>query len=87
MFIGDYEGKEKNLKKKNSVEQELGSCSFYCDKCEKEFEVNWLDIFELQEMTHGYSGYHLNDVYISCLKCGEIANSDSYKEEIHPDFI
>ena len=77
-------------KKKNStVEKELGSCSFYCKNCDIEFEIDWSDIFELQEMTHGYVGYDLNNLYISCPKCGEYINEENNKKdiELNPDYI
>lgn len=83
--------KNKKKKKKIDYEKEFGYRSFYCKPCDVEFEVSWTDIFELQEMTHGYVGYENNDVYIACPKCGEIVNLDDHKNDdknvaLHPDF-
>ena len=36
---------------------------------------------EIQECTHGYVGYHLNNTFISCPKCDEIFD-DEIKESI-----
>ena len=40
-------------------------------------------------MTHGYVGYDLNNLYISCPKCGEYINEENNKEdvELNPDYI
>lgn len=68
------EGRRK--KKKQSMEDEFGYATFFCDDCKIEFDVSWIEIFELQEMTHGYVSYNLFDEYIACPKCGENANKN-----------
>lgn len=35
----------------------------------------------IQEFTHGYVGYHLNNTYICCPKCDEICDNE-VKESI-----
>jgi hypothetical protein len=35
-----------------------------------------MTIFDIQEVTHGYVGMHLHDVYISCPKCDEIISEE-----------
>ncbi|UCZ52734.1 hypothetical protein LGQ02_18415 [Bacillus shivajii] len=73
--------KKKQRKAKKDVHTEdFGSCTFYCKTCEKEFDVEWQTIFDIQECTHGYVGFHTNDVYISCPDCGEIASDDDYDD-------
>ena len=82
----------KNKKKKKiDYEKEFGNSTFYYKPCDQEFDVSWMAIFELQEMTHGYVGYDNNDVYIACPKCGEIVNFDYHKNNdknaaLHLDF-
>lgn len=63
---------------------DLGSAEFECPKCGHCFEVPWLEIFELQEMTHGFVGFEIQNEYIACRKCGANANRESmftYEEE------
>ena len=84
--------KNRKKKKKIDYEKEFGNRTLYCKPCDMEFDISWMAIFELQEMTHGYVGYGNNDVYIACPKCGEIVNVDDYKDddknaELHQDFI
>ncbi|WHY87063.1 hypothetical protein QNH39_04155 [Neobacillus novalis] len=73
-------GKKRN-KSKQKQKKEFGSAEFYCSKCDYKFEVDWETIWAIQECTHGYVGYHLNDTFISCEKCGEICG-DEEKIEI-----
>lgn len=71
---------KKRRKKKNKATKEIvdfGRCELYCKACDYKFEIDWETIFEIQEMTHGYVGYHLNDVFINCPKCDEIISEDS----------
>jgi len=37
--------------------------------------MEWETIWDMQEMTHGYVGYHLYDTYICCPDCGELAEA------------
>ena len=48
------------------------------------FDIDWETIWEIQECTHGYVGYHLNDTFISCPKCDAICE-DEVKESIPVD--
>lgn len=67
----------KMRKNKNTVEYEdYGNAEFHCPFCGHYFEVPWMDIFDLQECTHGFVGWHLNDVYIACPKCDKNANTE-----------
>jgi formylmethanofuran dehydrogenase subunit E len=69
-----------NKKRKNKTTKEsehLGACVLYCKKCDYEFEMDWVTIFDIQEVTHGYVDMHLNDLYISCPKCDEIISEES----------
>ncbi|WP_096201864.1 hypothetical protein [Bacillus sp. FJAT-45350] len=69
-------GKEK--KKKCIVEEteDFGICVLYCKDCNYTFEIDWETIFAIQECTHGYVGFHLDDVMIECPKCHKfISNS------------
>lgn len=70
--------KHKNKKKKSHVDTEFdfGVREFTCIKCGHEFEVSWREIFELQEMTHGFVGEFLNNEYIACPECSENANDE-----------
>lgn len=53
---------------------------FYCKKCDYAFEVDWETIWDIQECAHGYVGFHLNDTFISCDKCGEIIDNEEKTE-------
>lgn len=63
---------KKKKKPKQKQKEDFGSAEFYCSKCDYKFEVEWETIWTIQECTHGYVGYHLNDTFISCEKCGEL---------------
>ncbi len=69
--------KGRKKKKKQSMEDEFGYATFFCVDCNIEFDVSWYEIFELQEMTHGYVSFNLWDEYIACPKCGENANKSN----------
>lgn len=68
------EKKKKNHKQKQR--EDFGSVEFHCKKCDYKFKVDWETIWAIQECTHGYVGYHLNDTFISCEKCGEICTDE-----------
>jgi hypothetical protein len=69
--------KGKNTKRKKKEKKgDHGSMSFHCQHCDYDFEVEWETIWDIQECTHGYVGYHTNDVYISCPKCDRVVNDD-----------
>lgn len=70
--------KRKAGKRINRTENELGNCTFHCEKCVIEFEVEWNDTFSIQEATHGYVGFDLHDDYIACPHCGENANEKNF---------
>ncbi|MFA9558485.1 hypothetical protein ACERII_14355 [Evansella sp. AB-rgal1] len=76
--------KRKNIKKVEEKE-DFGTCELYCKDCDYEFEMDWEDIFDIQECTHGYVGFHLNDVFIGCPKCGKIITSNSSDENFVSD--
>lgn len=59
---------------------------FYCPKCDYKFEVDWETIWDIQECTHGYVGFHLNDTFISCDKCGEICSDDDESVKTIEDY-
>lgn len=65
------------LKKKKQEEgqEDFGSVIFYCKRCNKTFDMEWETIWDMQELTHGYVGYHLYDTYICCPDCGELAEA------------
>ena len=67
-------------KRKTSIlnnTENLGSAKFYCSKCNHKFEIDWKTIWDIQECTHGYVGYYLNNTFISCEKCGEICSDEA----------
>lgn len=68
--------KKKKKKTKKKQQEDFGSVEFHCTHCGHSFEVDWETIWDIQEFTHGYVGYHLNDTFISCDKCGEIVNDE-----------
>jgi len=71
--------KRKDKKKKFPADKEFdfGMCEFKCINCNHQFEVPWKEIFELQEMTHGFVSYdYMNNDYITCPKCYENANEE-----------
>lgn len=76
LILGVIEmGKKKKVKK-----VEYGHAELYCKHCKYTFEMPWEIIWDIQECTHGYVGYHLDDTYISCPKCGEICDNDQLEE-------
>lgn len=60
---------------------DLGNREFCCPRCSHRFEVPWVEIFELQEMTHGFVGFETQNEYISCPKCGANANPEPWAAE------
>lgn len=64
--------KEKKLK----LKEEFGSASFHCKNCQCDFEVSWIEIFDIQEMTHGFVEFEIHEEYIACPKCGENKNEE-----------
>jgi Fe2+ or Zn2+ uptake regulation protein len=72
-------GKKKKKKKVQKVD--YGSAEFYCRHCDYTFEIDWETIWDIQECTHGYVGYHLNDTFISCPKCDEICGDEEIPAE------
>lgn len=71
-------GKNKHKKKKT---EDFGTCSFYCKPCDYTFEIEWQTIWDIQEMTHGYVGFHTTDTFISCPKCERIIDEN---DEVDP---
>ncbi|CAH2716685.1 hypothetical protein BACCIP111895_03873 [Neobacillus rhizosphaerae] len=71
---------KKKKKSKRIQKEDFGSAEFYCAKCDYTFEVDWETIWDIQECTHGYVGFHLNDTYISCEKCDELIDSEETVE-------
>lgn len=74
--------KRKNKRIITEVTDDYGNCVFYCKDCNYEFELDWELIFAIQESTHGYVGFQLDDVMIDCPKCHEIISTSS-KDEGH----
>ena len=68
--------KKKTKKTQHNSNEDFGSREFYCANCNVTFEVNWIDIFSLQEITHGYVGFEIQNEYIACPKCGRNANDE-----------
>jgi hypothetical protein len=68
------------VKKKKVQKVEYGTAEFYCRHCDYKFEIDWETIWDIQECTHGYVGYHLNDTFISCPKCDEICVDEEIPE-------
>ena len=71
--------KRKNKKNKFSADKEFdfGICEFKCINCNHQFEVPLKEIFELQEITHGFVSYdYMNNDYIACPKCYANANEE-----------
>lgn len=70
--------KKKKVKKSNKID--YGSVEFHCPKCNYHFKIAWETIWSIQECTHGYVGYHLQDTFISCDKCGSIVSEETNTE-------
>lgn len=66
----------KKKKSKHIAKEDFRSVEVHCLKCNYTLEVDWETIWDIQECTHGYVGYHLNDTFISCEKCGELINEN-----------
>lgn len=64
-------------KSKKNIE-DFGICEFYCKHCRHTFEMDWETIWDLQEMTHGYTGFHTADTFISCPKCDRLIGDDDF---------
>jgi Fe2+ or Zn2+ uptake regulation protein len=73
---------KKNKNKKKVEKEDYGSVEFYCKHCDYTFEIDWETIWDIQECTHGYVGYHLNDTFISCPKCDKICGDE--EDEVIP---
>ncbi|CAH2716696.1 hypothetical protein BACCIP111895_03884 [Neobacillus rhizosphaerae] len=67
---------EKKKKSKQRQKEDFGTAEFYCAKCDYKFEIDWETIWGIQEITHEYVGYHLNDTFISCEKCDDLIDVD-----------
>jgi predicted nucleic-acid-binding Zn-ribbon protein len=81
IFKGVFNLAKKKKKSKQTKKEDYGSMEFYCKKCDYTFEVEWELIWEIQELTHGYVGYHLYDTYISCPKCDEIVSDEQHIQD------
>jgi Fe2+ or Zn2+ uptake regulation protein len=68
--------KRRGKKAKKAKQEDFGKAEFYCSNCGHHFEMDWERIWDIQELTHGYAGYHLNDTYISCEKCNHMISED-----------
>lgn len=71
-------GKKKKKKKVQIVD--YGTAEFYCRHCNYNFKIDWETIWDIQEHTHGYVGYHLNNTFISCPKCDEVCVDEEIAE-------
>jgi Fe2+ or Zn2+ uptake regulation protein len=69
--------KNKGKNRKRKIAEDFGTVSFYCVHCDYHFEVEWETIWHIQECTHGYVGYDLNDTFISCDRCNRLINSET----------
>lgn len=67
----------KKRKRREPKVPDLGSADFECPSCRHSFSMPWLEIFELQEMTHGFVGFELQNEYVACPKCGANSNRES----------
>lgn len=78
--------KKRKLKKKNheATNEDFGTCVLYCKACDYEFEEDWETIFAIQEGTHGYVGFHLNDVFMTCPKCDQMVSDKSEDDALLP---
>ncbi|PLT29625.1 hypothetical protein [Peribacillus deserti] len=73
---------KKRKQKQKQKKKEFGTASFYCRQCDYHFEIDWETIWDIQESTHGYVGFHLNDTFISCDKCGVVVTEEEEPESI-----
>ncbi len=78
-------GKKRWKKRIVKETEDFGTCVLHCKDCDYKFEMEWETIFAIQECTHGYVGYHLNDVFIDCPKCHEIISDNFEDEHILPN--
>lgn len=65
--------------KKKVLTENFGSAEFYCSNCDYYFEVAWETIWDIQELTHGYVGFHIFETDISCEKCNKSINEEDSK--------
>ncbi|WNS75151.1 hypothetical protein RRV45_20090 [Bacillus sp. DTU_2020_1000418_1_SI_GHA_SEK_038] len=77
--------KRKTKHKKRKQTEDFGTCSFYCKPCNYTFEIAWQTIWDIQEMTHGYVGFHTTDTYISCPKCERIIDENDEVDPFNDD--
>lgn len=68
-------GKRKPKRNKNKKE-DFGTCEFHCKHCSHTFEIEWETIWDIQEVTHGYVGFHTTDTFISCPKCDKMIDDN-----------
>ncbi|TYS17809.1 hypothetical protein FZC78_08115 [Rossellomorea vietnamensis] len=71
-------GRKKKRRQKEEEAKDSGAREFHCNRCDLKFEVEWEDIFMIQELTHGYVGFHINDTFISCPQCDEIVEEEEF---------
>ncbi|KON86306.1 hypothetical protein AF332_05365 [Sporosarcina globispora] len=64
---------KRRLKKNKKQQKNFGTCEFHCKHT---FEIDWETICDIQELTHGYVGFHNTDTFISCPKCDRIVDDD-----------
>ena len=67
-----HKGKKKNA----TPEDDFGTREILCQHCGLTFEVEWKEIFEIQELTHGYVGYEFGDYSVICPGCGKVVVDD-----------
>ncbi len=68
--------KRKNQHLTKRKNEDFGTYDFYCQPCDYHFEMDWEDIWAIQEVTHGYVGFHTNDTFISCPKCDKVVSDE-----------
>jgi len=78
--------RSKRKKQPKSEIVDLGSASFVCSSCDREYEMEWSTVFDIQECTHGYVGFDTNQDYISCPYCGGQQKKDDFDFMIDHDY-
>lgn len=77
--------KKKRKKRIVKETEDLGTCVLDCKNCNYKFEMDWEKIFAIQECTHGYVGFHLNDLFIDCPKCHKVISGESEGDYLLPN--
>jgi transcription elongation factor Elf1 len=68
----------KKKRKRKEKKADFGARTFHCKPCDEHFEIEWETIWAIQEVTHGYVGFHTNGTFISCPVCEQIVEEDDF---------